>query len=262
MSPVVACAVAAALCGGSIARSATEPSTGTTATTSPGPGGDGGRVSRSLDQPLNLAIARQNVRKYYGDTVGADGRHRASPDSAWGRSVRASVADGKRYLKSRLGKVDAPVLVLDVDDTSFQEYDWQANREFAFEQRAFHEAVRRQELPVIEPTRDLAVWAARRGVQVYFMTGREASLREATLKALNDSGFPAPDGIYFKPPKDDPPPYLDCAAECTMKEFKSGTRAHLTARGKDIVLNVGDHQVSDLEGGNAERSALLPNPMY
>ncbi len=261
MSPVAALAVTAALCGGLLRQSADEPSTWAAAATSRG-ASDEDLASKDLGQPLNLAIARHNVRVYYGDTIDEAGRHRASTDSAWGRHVRASIAEGKRYLKSRLGKVDTPVLVLDIDDTSFQEYDWQANREFAFEQNAFHEAVRRQELPVIEPTRDLAVWAKQQGVQIYFMTGREASLRKATLKALKDNGFPTPDGIYFKPPKDDPPPYLNCSGECSMKEFKSGTRAYLEALGKDIVLNVGDHQDSDLEGGHAERTALLPNPMY
>jgi acid phosphatase len=44
-------------------------------------------------------------------------------------------------------------------------------------------------------------------------------------------------------------------------EFKSPVRASIERSGYTIIANMGD-QPSDLEGGHAERSFLLPNPFY
>ena len=44
-------------------------------------------------------------------------------------------------------------------------------------------------------------------------------------------------------------------------EFKATERKKLVDQGYTVIVNVGD-QMSDLEGGHAERTYKLPNPFY
>ena len=48
---------------------------------------------------------------------------------------------------------------------------------------------------------------------------------------------------------------------CTHVQYKSLTRQHIESLGYDIVANLGD-QFSDLDGGFADRTFKIPNPMY
>ncbi len=60
------------------------------------------------------------------------------------------------------------------------------------------------------------------------------------------------------------PSYLTCkvATACTTVEYKAGTRRYLEReRDLTIVANYGD-QWSDLDGGYADATFKLPNPMY
>jgi predicted secreted acid phosphatase len=48
---------------------------------------------------------------------------------------------------------------------------------------------------------------------------------------------------------------------CIRDMFKATKRSEIVEQGYTIVLNMGD-QLSDLEGGYAERTFKLPNPFY
>ena len=52
-----------------------------------------------------------------------------------------------------------------------------------------------------------------------------------------------------------------CAPTCTTIQYKSLTRQHIESLGFDIVANFGD-QFSDLNGGFADQTFKVPNPMY
>jgi predicted secreted acid phosphatase len=89
-------------------------------------------------------------------------------------------------------------------------------------------------------------------VQVFFITGRPDSERDATERNLRAQGF-AWSQLTLRP-------------ESTRSEsviaYKSGARAQIAAQGYKIVLNVGD-QWSDLKGTpEAEFSVKYPNPYY
>ena len=128
---------------------------------------------------------------------------------------------------------------------------------------------------------ELAAGRRAQGYAVFFLTGRGAPRRPATLGNLTadgvgvDAGYPTPttlsdgeDGLFTKPAVADYPDYLKAAcaarsrtARCTTVHYKSATRAHIESLGYDIVANFGD-QFSDLEGGFADRTFKLPNPNY
>jgi putative acid phosphatase of HAD superfamily subfamily IIIB len=86
---------------------------------------------------------------------------------------------------------------------------------------------------------------------VHFITGRPPELREATERNLRDRGY-AWDGVILLP---------SGAHFASAVDFKAAERRKLAEQGFSIILSMGDQQ-SDLDGGYAERTFKLPNPVY
>ncbi len=106
--------------------------------------------------------------------------------------------------------------------------------------------------PAIQPSLELFQEATSLGVAVFFITGRPEDQRAATERNLAAAGYTGyaqlsmtPDGAHF-----------DSAAD-----FKTPIREQIEQQGYRIIANVGD-QPSDLLGGHAAKSFLLPNPFY
>ncbi|WP_026360938.1 HAD family acid phosphatase [Amycolatopsis nigrescens] len=212
-------------------------------------------------QPANLGQVKNDVKAYYGDYLDAAGKHHYSETGDWATDTARQVGDARQFLAKRLADgVANPAIVLDIDDTSESTYGWEADNDFGFDPVKQEQAIESGEFTAVKPTLELANWAAQRGVQVYFLTGRKEHQGPASLKNLANEGYPAPAGAFFKP-ETAAPDYLPCGLSCNTVQYKSGTRAHLESTGATVLLNVGD-QYSDLEGGHAERSVKLPNPMY
>jgi predicted secreted acid phosphatase len=103
----------------------------------------------------------------------------------------------------------------------------------------------------IRPVLALARYARERGVAVFFLTGRPERLREATERNLRSAGYDWT-GVILKP---------DALRTSSAVEQKAAERKKLVEQGYTIAVNVGD-QMSDLDGGFAERTYKLPNPFY
>lgn len=104
----------------------------------------------------------------------------------------------------------------------------------------------------IEGALRLYGWAREHDLAVVFLSGRKEAQRTATERALRDAGFPEWTELLLRAPEED---------ELKAAEFKAGRRAKLEEQGYAIVLNLGD-QASDLAGGHAEHTLLMPNPFY
>jgi hypothetical protein len=115
-------------------------------------------------------------------------------------------------------------------------------------------------LPAIPPTRDLACWADEQGVAIFYVTVRLLERYDDTLANLRHVGFPEPTDIFLRTFTEPCPPYQP-SPDCSPIEFKSAARAHIRARGYQILSAIGD-QHSDLRGDFVERTFKLPNPMY
>jgi hypothetical protein len=76
-------------------------------------------------------------------------------------------------------------------------------------------------------------------------------LRAATERNLQAAGYEWT-GVLLKP---------DALSTQSAVEFKAPERKKLMDQGYTIIVNMGD-QMSDLEGGFAERTYKLPNPFY
>jgi acid phosphatase len=97
----------------------------------------------------------------------------------------------------------------------------------------------------------LTALARERGVAVFFLTGRPERLRAATERNLREAGYEWT-AVLMKP---------DDLVTRSAVELKAPARRKLVDAGYTIILNIGD-QMSDLEGGHAERTYKLPNPFY
>jgi len=174
----------------------------------------------------------------------------------------AAVAGTARaWLEERARKATKPAIVLDIDETSLS--NWPAYRVNGWSRilrgacdlengpcgiRRWQETGRSAALP---PTLALVRRARELGVAVFFITGRPPELRDATERNLREQGYEW-DGVVLLPPG----AHFERAAN-----FKAPERRRIADAGYTIVLSIGD-QESDLEGGFAEKTFKLPNPVY
>ena len=115
--------------------------------------------------------------------------------------------------------------------------------------------------PAVPGMADLEKKAQADGYTVFFLTGRPQLA--GTEANLTDAGYTYdPADLYLKDASGATEPWLStCAPTCTTTQYKSLTRQHIESLGYDIVANFGD-QFSDLNGGFADHTVKLPNPMY
>lgn len=238
----------------------------------PAPGTDReARPAPETDRGIpNLDKVKDKIADYYGDTETSDGEHYASPKSDYAKQVRGIQADAQRDLKRALAKEDEksrrghkPAIVVDVDDTTLLTYNLQQRTGYDFDLKTQDEYLRTTDMDPVFGMPKLVNWAHQKGITVFFLTGRKEHQREWSVRNLKNAGYKAPadTGHFFLKNKKNPPPYLECGADCTTVEYKSGTRKHVESAGFTILANFGD-QFSDLKGGHAERTYKLPNPMY
>jgi HAD superfamily, subfamily IIIB (Acid phosphatase) len=141
-----------------------------------------------------------------------------------------------------------PALVLDVDETSLSNYADLSARNFDVSALAVS-AVAGHGV-AIPATLRLYRDALKRGVAVFFVTGRPSAIDSITKSNLRRAGYDQGwAGVYEKP------------VSAGTEKFKSSTRAAIERHGYEIIANVGDQQ-SDLDGGSADRAFKLPDPFY
>jgi hypothetical protein len=164
----------------------------------------------------------------------------------WDRDLAAVTGRARRFLAA--AHAGRPAVVLDVDDTSLSSYACLEERDF----RRSPACARSGDLSAIPETLALYEDARRRGITVFFITGRRERLRRVTAENLRDAGFRGPLHLVLRPNRERPG---------THDGFKRRERARIERRGFQILANVGD-QHSDLRGGHSRRRYKLPNPMY
>lgn len=201
-------------------------------------------------QPANVGDAKLAATAYHAS-------------GSYARDVAAVVTETGARLARRAPQVSRPALVLDIDDTALT--NWEVIRANDFGRVIGGPCVALPEgpcgwaawdllgrSPVIEPTLALFRQARTLGVAVFFITGRPESQRAATVRNLRAAGYEDYAALHMVP---------EGARFASAAEFKSPVRASIERSGYTIIANMGD-QPSDLEGGHAERSFLLPNPFY
>jgi predicted secreted acid phosphatase len=238
-------------------------------------------VPTSADQIQNIDQVKTAIKGYYKDRLtstpdpvnGATTLHQFSDDGSYAAEVRGIAADASTYLaheaKPQQKHSGTPAILFDIDDTTLNTYSYEIYSNFVYTpatNAAFVNAGSAQVFPAVPGMVDLEQKALAEGYNVFFLTGRPASQLTGTLANLQDAGYTVdPSKVFLK---DLTAPYLqscgvaDDGKPCTTTEYKSLTRKHIEQDlGYDLVANFGD-QFSDLNGGYADASYKIPNPMY
>jgi predicted secreted acid phosphatase len=196
----------------------------------------------SVPEPLNIGILQDSVRSYV-------------KSGAYERGVTEVIDSARSYIESHYKSVVHPAIVLDIDETSLSNLEFEYRYNFGYNHTLWNKWVAECLATPIKPTLELAKWAAQRHIAIFFIAGRtQLSSRlsnDPTVRNLRKVGYPKWAGLYFK----------DAKRKMTIAEFKTSVRKEIAARGYTIVANISD-QYSDLIGGYSEASFKLPDPMY
>jgi phosphoglycolate phosphatase-like HAD superfamily hydrolase len=187
----------------------------------------------------NLATIKGEIVRYHDSGL-------------WEAAVGRIADQARARLDELLPESRRPALVLDIDDTALSTYSLQRRLFFGYTERAWNRWMEDQSPPPHPGILRLFRYAKRRGIAVFFVTGRREPARQETARQLRTAGYEGWDGIFLKP---------SAYREPSVVPYKSGARAAIEAQGYEILVNVGD-QWSDLEGGHALASFKLPNPIY
>lgn len=164
-------------------------------------------------------------------------------------------AQAKAQLTQRVAKRkrnEKLAIVLDVDETTLDNFEQLTGSGFCFVRANWDQWVTEGKPGVVAGMKELYDYARANKVAVVFITGRREHQRESTERALTDAGFEGWQELILRAEQE---------TEMTAAEYKSGRRAKLEEQGFTIALTLGD-QASDLAGGHAEQTMLMPNPFY
>ncbi|MGC4109368.1 MAG: HAD family acid phosphatase [Nocardioides sp.] len=255
-----------------------------------GHGGGGGAVPAPPTNPTsdsqiqNIDQVKTAIKAYYGDTVtttpdpvdGATMLHQFNPDGAYAHQTERIAAKAGHFLAKRAhhwkahhkhGSSHAQRAVLfDIDDTTLNTYSYEIYSSFVYNptsNAAFVNAGSASIFPAVPGMVALEQKALAKGYTVFFLTGRPTTQQAGTVANLTNAGYTVDTSdLYLKDASGATEPWLSsCAPTCTTIQYKSLTRQHIESLGYNIVANFGD-QFSDLEGGFADHTVKMPNPMY
>jgi predicted secreted acid phosphatase len=201
-------------------------------------------------QPANIGDLKFEATQYYeSGAYLTDLQQAAAPAIAW--------------INEEGPRVDRPAVVFDIDETALS--NWEAIKANDFGRVTDGACNRlpqgpcgwlawdlRAQSTVIQPTMDIFNTAKDRGTAIFFITGRNEPQRAATERNLQAVGYTGYTQLIMEP---------SGAHYVSAADFKAPQRAQIEQRGYTIIANVGD-QPSDLDGGFAERTYLLPDPFY
>ena len=164
-----------------------------------------------------------------------------------------------------------PAIITDVDETMLDNSPFEARMARAglvYDDPAFDTWVESAEAGPVPGALEFATEAARRGVTIFYVSGRGQALEEATRRNLERRGFPLDPGVDVVPATGEQPEWTS---------DKTSRRAWIASRYR-VLLVIGD-DLNDFVNGrvplerraqlvreNAERWGrrwiVIPNPIY
>ncbi|HAT1882860.1 TPA: HAD family acid phosphatase [Legionella pneumophila] len=196
-------------------------------------------------EPPNLSLIRKEIKNYYDSGLY---HHELE------RTIKlAEKYINQEYLINKNNKNPKKLaIILDIDETSLSNYEKMVKRDFTGSKEQIHKEILAANSPAIQPMLTLYKNALKRGIKVFFVTGRQESERDATRTNLINAGYTKWSGLYLRPNSYSSPSIIP---------FKSKTRQLIEKKGYTIIASIGD-QCSDIQGGYAKKGFKLPNPFY
>ncbi|MGL5741291.1 MAG: HAD family acid phosphatase [Legionella sp.] len=195
--------------------------------------------------PPNLTLVKNELRNYYDSGL-------YQKELAQTIQKAMHYIDNQAELNQKAKHQKKLAIVLDIDETSLSNYKYMVQRDFGGNRKEFHKDIMAANAPAIKPMLALYKDALHHGINVFFVTGRHESERQATEKNLIHAGYTNWSGLYLRP---------NDYSEKSIIPFKSHERKIITEKGYTVLASIGD-QYSDLKGGYAQKVFKLPNPYY
>eukprot|EP01018_Ginkgo_biloba_P026529 Gb_35344 [translate_table: standard] len=146
--------------------------------------------------------------------------------------------------------------VFDIDGTSLSNLPYYQTIKYGgetFNEDTFKEWIMEGKAPALLDTLFLYDQLLRKGVKIFFLTGRDEAQRDVTVKNLREVGYKGWAELILRGPTDQGK---------TAVLYKSEKREEIVKKGYRILGNSGD-QWSDITGTQVgARTFKLPNPMY
>lgn len=201
-------------------------------------------------QPANIGDVKTEAIQYYDS-------------GAYLTDLQLATAPAIDWIHDEAPRVERPAVVFDIDETALSNWEVLKANDFGriiggpcddlpHGPCGFRAWDSRAQSTVIAPTQDVFRTALDSGAAVFFITGRGESQRAATEQNLTATGYAGYTRLIMEPVG---------AHYASAADFKAPQRAEIENQGFTIIANLGD-QPSDLDGGFAERTYLLPNPFY
>lgn len=199
----------------------------------------------SFSEPMNLSLLRVEIENYH-----RSGTYEKEVKEILARAqeylIQAAAANKKELHPKKLA------IVLDIDETSLSNYGKMVKRHFLSIPQQIHQEILDANSPPLAGALELYKAALDNKVDIFFVTGRRESEREATRQNLIRAGFKDWTALHLRP---------DIYTNTSIVPFKSKVRKTIADQGYTIIASVGDQQ-SDFDGGNCLRQFKLPNPFY
>ena len=190
----------------------------------------------------NLAKVKKQVRHYY-------------EKGKWEKDLDTQYTKAEKILEEYKGDRSKTAIVFDIDETVLTSYYFLKKIDFSYEAflPQWASFVLTGKAPAMPRALSFYKKAQEMGFATFFVTGRLEKYKSISEYNLNEQGFTNYTGIYHRPQTH--------KKQHSASEAKTISREDIESKGYKILLNIGD-QESDLAGGHAENTILLPNLIY
>jgi acid phosphatase len=194
--------------------------------------------SCATEKPVNLSIAREEVKQYY-----ESGR--------FDKELSKVIEDAKEKFDKVEFKNNS-VVIFDVDETALDNYGLAKEMDFGYVYEMNKKWNAEMKAPAIPQVKELYDFLLAKGAKIIFLTGRNFPEYKVTYENLKRDGYTTFDTLITQ---------MDNERDLSATEFKSKKREELTKRGYEIIGTVGD-QWSDLNGPYHGIQVKIPNYLY
>jgi acid phosphatase len=195
-------------------------------------------ISCSSRKPVNLSIAREEVKKYY-------------ESGNYSEELNEVIKEGKKQF-AEITFSENSVVIFDVDETALDNYGLAESMGFGYVYEMNKKWNAELKAPAIPQVKKLYDFLLSKGAKIIFLTGRNFPEYEVTYKNLLKAGYTTFDTLITQRKHE---------YELSATEFKSSKRKELIEKGYEIIGTVGD-QWSDLEGDYHGIQVKVPNYLY
>ncbi|MBA2657100.1 MAG: acid phosphatase [Tatlockia sp.] len=200
--------------------------------------------SVSFAEPANLSVLTNEVKAYHDSGL-------------YEKEITKVILQAQNYILKQADlnkkfKDKKLAVVLDIDETSLSNYDKMVKRNFLANREQLHNEILAADSAAINSMLALYNKALKRGVKIFFVTGRPQTELDATMTNLLRAGYKDWAGLYLRPDNYNQP---------SIVPFKAQARKSIAEQGYTIIASIGD-QDSDIKGGYLQKGFKLPNPYY